>query len=190
MKIVFHGQNAANFRAGLEALIPAGHTIVDVSDAMADPAERAHYASADVVVGVRLDVRMPRPEKARLFHAPAAGTDGIDLKCLPDTCTLANCFGHEYAIAEYVMAALLLRHVPLAQADADLRAQRWTYYAGRPGALRTELGAQTLGVVGFGHIGQAIAARAKAFGMRVHAANRSPVASSDGRPGLHLVAAA
>ena len=179
MKIVFHGQNAANFRVGFEALIPSGPTIVDLPDTLADPADRAHYASADVVVGVRLDASMPRPERARLYHAPAAGTDGIDLSCLPAACTLSNCFGHEYAIAEYVMAALLLRHVPLAQADADLRQQRWTFYAGRPGALRTELGAQTLGVLGFGHIGQAIAARAKAFGMRVHAANRSAISSPD-----------
>jgi len=178
MKIAFHGQNAANFRVGFESLIPAGHTLVDLPDTLTDPADRAHFASADVVVGVRLDASMPRPEQARLYHAPAAGTDGIDLSCLPPACALCNCFGHEYAIAEYVMAALLLRHVPLADANAGLRQGRWTWYAGRPGALRTELGAQTLGVVGFGHIGQAIAARAKAFGMRVHAANRSPIANS------------
>ncbi len=179
MKIVFHGQNAANFRVGFEALIPPGPTIVDLPDTLTDPADRAHFASADVVVGVRLDASMPRPERARLYHAPAAGTDGIDLSCLPATCTLSNCFGHEHAIAEYVMAALLLRHLPLVQADAGLRQQQWTFYAGRPRALRTELGAQTIGVLGFGHIGQAIAARAKAFGMRVHAANRSPVRSAD-----------
>ncbi len=177
MKIVFQGQNAANFRVGFESLIPAGYTLVDLPDTLTEPADRTHYASADVVVGVRLDAGMPRPEAARLFHAPAAGTDGIDLSCLPPACTLCNCFGHEYAIAEYVMAALLLRHVPLQEADAGLRRQHWTYYAGRPGALRTELGAQTLGVLGFGHIGQAIAARAKAFGMRVHAANRGAVSS-------------
>ncbi len=177
MKIVFHGQNAANFRVGFEALIPAGHTLVDLPDALATPADQAHYASADVVVGVRLEGSMPRPTQARLFQAPAAGVDGIDLACLPATCCLCNAFGHEDAIAEYVIAALLRRHVPLDVADADLRRGHWTYHAGRPSALRTELGAQTLGVLGFGHIGQAVAARAKAFGMRVHAANRSPVRS-------------
>jgi phosphoglycerate dehydrogenase-like enzyme len=100
------------------------------------------------------------------------------MRCLPAGCAVCNCFGHEYAIAEYVMAALLLRHVPLAEADADLREQRWTHYAGHHDALRTELGDQTLGVLGFGHIGQAVAARAKAFGMRVHATNRSPIESA------------
>jgi phosphoglycerate dehydrogenase-like enzyme len=69
----------------------------------------------------------------------------------------------------------LQRHVPLAQADADLRGGHWTYWAGRPTALRTELGSQTLGLLGFGHIAKTLAARAKAFGMRVHVANRSPI---------------
>jgi phosphoglycerate dehydrogenase-like enzyme len=177
MKIVFQGHNARSFRAGIQTRLPPSLSLVDLPDLLTDPADRAHYASADVVVGVRLDASMPRPEQARLFHAPAAGTDGIDLRCLPAECTVCNCFGHEYAIAEYVMAALLLRHVPLARADADLREQRWTYYAGHHDTLRTELGDQTLGVLGFGHIGQAVAARAKAFGMRVHAANRSPIHS-------------
>jgi phosphoglycerate dehydrogenase-like enzyme len=41
--------------------------------------------------------------------------------------------------------------------------------------LRTELGSQTIGLLGFGHIAQTVAQRAKAMGMRVHVANRSPV---------------
>ncbi|MBK7654768.1 MAG: phosphoglycerate dehydrogenase, partial [Betaproteobacteria bacterium] len=51
----------------------------------------------------------------------------------------------------------------------------------------TELGQQTVGLLGFGHIGQAIAHRAKAFGMKVHAANRSAVKSPlvDQAFGLH-----
>jgi phosphoglycerate dehydrogenase-like enzyme len=177
MKIVFHGQNAANFRPGFEQMLEPGHRLVDVGDALSAPGEAEHYASADVIVGIKLDASMPRPRKLRLYHAPAAGTDAIDLALLPASSALANCHGHEDAIAEYVFAALLARHVPLAQADADLRRGRWTYWAGRPNALRTELGSQTIGLLGFGHIAKAIAARAKAFGLAVHAANRSPIAS-------------
>lgn len=177
LKIVFHGQNAANFRRGFEALIDPIHTIVDVSDGLTAAGEAAHYASADVIVGIQLQASMPAPQQLRLFHAPAAGTDSIDTTLLPPGSVLCNCHGHEGAIAEYVFAALLARHVPLAQADADLRRGEWTYFAGRPGALRTELGGQTLGLLGFGHIAQALASRARAFGMPVHAANRSPVSS-------------
>jgi phosphoglycerate dehydrogenase-like enzyme len=175
LNIVFHGQNAANFRTGFEQLIDPVHQIFDLSDALDQPKERAHYESADVVIGIKLSDGMPRPMNARLFHAPAAGTDAINTALLPAQCALANCFGHENAIAEYVIAALLMRHLPLARADHDLRQQRWTYWAGRQGALRTELGTQTLGLLGFGHIAQTVAQRAKAFGMRVHVANRSPV---------------
>jgi phosphoglycerate dehydrogenase-like enzyme len=175
LKIVFHGQNANHFRQGFEALIGADHHILDLSDALDRPGERAHYETADVVIGIQLQSGMPIPLKARLFHAPAAGTDAVNTALLPASCTLANCFGHENAIAEYVIAALLMRHVPLTQADQDLRHQRWTYWAGRPHAMRTEMGAQTLGLLGFGHIAQTIAQRAKAFGMRVHVANRSAI---------------
>lgn len=175
LKIVFHGQNAANFRQGFESLIDPEHQILDLSDALDQPGERSHFETADVVIGIKLNDGMPIPLKARLFHAPAAGTDAVNTALLPAQCTLANCFGHENAIAEYVIAALLMRHVPLARADQDMRQQRWTYWAGRPTALRTELGSQTMGLLGFGHIAQTVALRAKAMGMRVHVANRSPI---------------
>jgi len=174
-KIVFHGENAANFRQGFEALLDAPCQIVAVSDDLAAADERAHYQTAEVIVGVALNAAMPRPEQVKLWHAPAAGVDAIDTALLPAGARLCNCFGHEAAIAEYVIAALLQRHVPLQQADADLRRQRWTWQSGRAAALRHELGEQTLGLLGFGHIAQAILARAHAFGMRVVVANRSPV---------------
>jgi phosphoglycerate dehydrogenase-like enzyme len=178
MKIVFHGSNAANFRQGFEALLDAPHEIIDLTDALDGPGEKEHFASADVIVGIKLGNAEPVPSRLRLYHAPAAGTDAIDRSRLPARSTLCNCFGHEHAIAEYVMTALLLRHVPIPDADAKLRQGEWAYWAGRPGALRTELGSQTIGLLGFGHIGQAIAARAKAFGMRVTVANRSPIPRS------------
>jgi phosphoglycerate dehydrogenase-like enzyme len=178
MKIVFHGGNAANFRQGFEALLDAPHEVIDLTDALERPGEKEHFASADVIVGIKLGNAEPAPNKLRLYHAPAAGTDMIDRSRLPAGSALCNCFGHEHAIAEYVMTALLLRHVPIPDADAKLRQGEWAYWAGRPGALRTELGSQTIGLLGFGHIGKAIAVRAKAFGMRVVVANRSPVPCS------------
>jgi phosphoglycerate dehydrogenase-like enzyme len=175
MKIVFHGGNAANFRAGFEAILRDPHEILSLPDRIETAADRAAFEAAEVIVGVKLSAADPRPASLKLYHAPAAGTDAIDIGCLPKGAKLCNAFGHEHAIAEYVMAALLSRHVPLARADARLREGHWDFWAGRPGALRSELGSQTLGLLGYGHIGKAIAGRAKAFGMRVIACNRSPI---------------
>jgi phosphoglycerate dehydrogenase-like enzyme len=91
---------------------------------------------------------------------------------------VCNCFGHEQAIAEYVMSALLARAIPLADADQRLRQGDWAYWAGAPERVHDEIAGRTIGLLGFGHIGKAIAARAKAFEMQVHVANRSPVAPS------------
>jgi len=179
LKIVFHGDNAANFRPGIENLLNHPHQIISLSQGIDLSGEKDHFESADVVVGVALNQSMPTPRKMKLLHAPAAGTDSIDRACLPSQAKLANCFGHENAISEYVMAALLARHVPLHDADQALRQGEWRYFAGRPGALRTELSSQTMGLVGFGHIAKALAHRAKAFGMKVLVANRSAIQSSE-----------
>jgi phosphoglycerate dehydrogenase-like enzyme len=175
MKIVFHGRNALNFRPGFESLLAAPHEIVAVGDSIGRPGEAEHFAGADVIIGVALGASHPVPEKLRLWHAPSAGTDTIDRARLPAGAALCCCFGHEQPIAEYVISALLMRHVPIADADARLRRGDWRYWGGTP---RSELGSQALGLVGFGHIGKAVAARAKAFGMRVVVANRSPVPAS------------
>ena len=177
MKIVFHGANASAFEPGFVDLLERPHDILVVSDGAATAAERDAIASADVLIGVKLDATVPKPERLRLYHAPAAGTDAIDRSRLPPAVPLCNAYGHEYAIAEYVIAAVLNRFIPFAAADRDLRKGEWTLWPSRPNTLRREMGDSTIGLLGFGHIGKAIAARAKAFGMRVTVANRSPVSS-------------
>ena len=119
------------------------------------------------------------PRGLKLFHVPGAGYDSVDLDALPPQAIVCNCFGHEQAIAEYVMAALLARHVPLADADRRLRERDWAYWAGAADRVHDEIAGKTIGLLGFGHIGKAIAARAKAFEMEVLVANRSPVPISD-----------
>lgn len=178
MRIVFHGENAASFRPGFEALVGAGHGIATLPDALATGADRETYAAADVVVGARYTRELRASERLALFQVPGAGYDAVDLDAVPAAAVVCNCFGHGPAIAEYTMAALLARRVPLAAADADLRRGEWTYFAGAPDRLHAEMAGGTIGLLGYGHIGQAIAARAKAFELAVHVANRSAVAPS------------
>lgn len=177
-RLVFHGANAAAFSHGFAELIGDGFSTTVLPDALETSADRAAFVGADILIGVRFDASLPRPEGLRLFHVPGAGYDAVDLAALPLGAVVCNCFGHEAAIAEYVMAALLARAVPLADADRRLRRGDWAYWAGAPERTHPEVAGTTLGILGFGHIGKAVAARAKAFGMSVHVANRGPVPQS------------
>lgn len=178
MKIVFHGANASTFVKGFDGLLDAPHEIKLVSDTLSGEGEIEALREADAVIGVRLTADHA-PLTAKLYQVPGAGYDGIDLSVIPKGCSVCNCFGHEPAIAEYVMAALLARHVPLVEANNQLRKGDWHYWAGGPSGLRTELGSQSIGIIGYGHIGKAVAHRADAFGMKVHVVNRSPISNEN-----------
>jgi len=77
-------------------------------------------------------------------------------------------------IAEHVMACLLAlaRRLPETLSDQQERIWRPNTYVGE--ASPWLLAGRTIGVIGVGTIGEAIAARAKAFGMHVIGLRRSP----------------
>src|SRR5437762_7425334 len=178
MRIVFHGENAASFSHDFQRLVDEMAQISVLPDVLTDRAHTQTYVAADVIVGVSFSADLPQPRQLQRFHVPGAGYDAVDLAAIPDSAVVCNCFGHEQAIAEYVMAALLARHVPLADADQKLRQSNWAYSSGSLARLHDELAEKTIGLLGYGHIGKAIAVRAKAFEMKVHVANRSAVATS------------
>ena len=179
MKIAFHGANANNFLPGFEELLSGPHLIKSLSDGLAEPAERSYFEKAEVIVGTSLSNTHPSPRCTKLYQVAGAGYDGIDFSCLPPKCTVCNCFGHEEAITEYVMAALLTRYVPLVEADKNLRKGGWNYQAGRADGLRLECSGTAIGIIGYGHIGSSVARRAKAFNLEVHVANRSRPEADD-----------
>src|SRR5437588_5323047 len=178
MRIVFHGENAASFSHDFQRLVGEAAQISVLPDMLTDRAHSQTYVAADVIVGGSFSHDLPQPRQLQLFHVPGAGYDAVDLGAVPGSSVVCNCFGHEQAIAEYVMAALLERHVPLADADQKLRQGNWAYSSGSLARLHDELAEKTIGLLGYGHIGKAIAVRAKAFEMKVHVANRSAVATS------------
>lgn len=179
MHIVFHGENAATFSDGFGGLLSMPAEIHVLPDILTEESDREIYQTADVIVGVKFDASLPMPKKLSLFHVPGAGYDAVDLTLVPSGAVACNCFGHETAIAEYVMSAILARHVPLTDADAQLRKGQWSYWSGKRERAHGEIAGKIVGLLGFGHIGKAIARRAKAFDMRVSVANRSRVATSD-----------
>ncbi|MDH3300546.1 MAG: phosphoglycerate dehydrogenase [Acidimicrobiia bacterium] len=67
------------------------------------------------------------------------------------------------ATAEHAMALLMATARNVVAAHNSLAAGRWE----RSSFTGTELGGKTLGVVGFGRVGRAVAVRAQAFGMSI-----------------------
>lgn len=86
---------------------------------------------------------------------PAASAKGIAVANTPD--------GNTIATAEHAFGLMLAlaRHIP--QAHASMQAGKWD----RKTFMGMELRGKTLGIIGFGRIGRAIAKRALAFEMTV-----------------------
>ena len=124
----------------------------------------------------------------RLVQVPGAGLDRIDRAQLRPGLALANAYGHEAGIAEYVFGTMIALSRALQRLDQKLRAGQWEsqWSVGAPAPpLWPELAGKTLGILGFGHIGEALARRALAFDMKVCAVRRQ--AQSDVPQGLMFV---
>ena len=114
--------------------------------------------------------RLPR---CRVISRLGAGTDKIDIAAatrrgivvanVPDFCLNEQ--------AEHTLALLLAWVRQLPYMTAAMRHGEWTARS-HPGVHR--LAGQTLGLIGFGAGAQAVAVRAKAFGLRVIAWARNP----------------
>ncbi len=164
IKIVgLHAPNAPRLRA----LLGAAHE-VQALDAFPATGE----IQADVVIANAIDADAAARLRCRLVHVPGAGAEQIALTALPAGTTVCNVHGHEVPIAEFTLHAILEHCLQLWQYPAHLDAESFAQvYAARP--QHGEAAGRTVVIVGFGHIGQEIARRARALGMHVLAVTRS-----------------
>ena len=112
--------------------------------------------------------------RLRLIQVPGAGLDRIDRNAMPASLSLSKVHGHETGIAEYVIGAIIALSRNFDRLDASLRLGRWEsqWAPGVPPPAWPELAGRTLGILGYGGIGQAVAHRARAFDVSVVAIRR------------------
>ena len=134
----------------------------------------SRLGDVDVLVSMAFTPEMAAAApRLRLVQVPGAGLDRIDRAALGPATALANAYGHDVGIAEYVLGAMLALARDFRRIDASLREGRWeSVWSGAPVPLWPELAGKTLGIVGYGRIGQAVARRALAFDMEVLAIRR------------------
>ncbi|MEU9077184.1 NAD(P)-dependent oxidoreductase [Kitasatospora sp. NPDC048538] len=115
-----------------------------------------------------------RPARLRVIGRAGAGTDHVDLAAAArHGVTVTHTPGsNAAAVAEFALAQLLTLTRGLPAHDRATHQGRW----GAPTTPPRELSELTLGIVGLGRTGRALAARAGALGMAVQAHSRRPPA--------------
>jgi phosphoglycerate dehydrogenase-like enzyme len=166
MRVAFAGSFAAQIAEAVRTrlTLPCKVTVGDEAGIV------PRLADIDVLVSMAFSARMAdAAPRLRLVQVPGAGL--------------------EAGIAEYIIGAMIALTRSFGRLDAKLRQGQWeSQWAVDPVAppLWPELTGKTLGILGFGHIGQALARRALAFDMQVCAIRRQ--AQAETPDGLLFVA--
>ncbi len=129
----------------------------------------AAVPEADALVirsATRVDAEMlEAATRLRVIARAGVGVDNVDLVAATQrgVVVMNTPDGNTISTAEYTLGLMLAlaRHIP--HSYNDLQAGRWE----RKAFMGVELRRKTLGIIGFGRIGRAVARRAQAFEMRV-----------------------
>jgi phosphoglycerate dehydrogenase-like enzyme len=172
LQVAFSG----TFPASLEQPV-RNHLTTACEIIMADETKIAsRLQHIDVLVTMAFTTEMGHSaERLKLVQVPGAGLDRINRSALPRGAMLANAYGHETGIAEYVIGAMLVLNREFIRLDRALRQGDWQsqWAVGvAPPPVWSELAGKTIGILGYGRIGQSIARRARAFDMEVCAIRR------------------
>jgi glyoxylate reductase len=157
---------------GFRALLAGHDVLVPPAGPLSREALLGQLADAEALLpllSVRVDqALLERAPRLRIVANYAVGYDNVDI----DACTRRGVVVTNTpdvltgATAELTFALMLSCARRVEEASALLRSGAWRGW--EPGQLLgRELDGATLGLIGFGRIGQAVAARARAFGMQV-----------------------
>ena len=184
MKALFLGAFAAS---QAERIAPVFGTAIE-TEIVADEDDRDRLASAladaDIVLSDFWHRGLPPAPRLKLLQLPVAGIDQVELAALPPGVAVCNAFGHEAAMAEYIVMAMLVWFHRYFDIVGSFRGGSWRDSGVTDGPLHRELGGAMVGIVGLGHVGRETAVRAAALGCHVLGANRS---AGEAPPGVERV---
>lgn len=156
---------------------------VEVYDNSSSQEVRPRLRDADVVLSNRAPIdreTIAAAPRLRLIQTLGTGFDMIDLAAAKEHgVQVCNVPGYAAdAVAQHVFALLLALTSNVQAFDAQAHAGQWSGLGGFDyrAVPMTGLAGKTMGIVGFGAIGQKVAQIAQAFGMQVCVHTRSAVA--------------
>src|SRR3989475_4497709 len=155
--------------SALELLRAEADWIVDARSGRQPSALAADLADADALLvrsATKVDVRLlASAPNLRIVARAGTGVDNVDVDAASARGILVvNAPGaNSISVAEHACALMLALARSVPAADRAMKDGRWE----KKRFLGTELRGKTLGIAGLGRIGQEVAQRARAFGMRV-----------------------
>ena len=190
------GENSSRRVAGKPRVVVTRHLLPSVEARMEElfdtrlnredrPLAREELAAAmddcDVLVPtvtdrIDADLIAQAGDRLGLIASFGAGTDHIDLAAAAARRIMVTNTPGVFTddTADLTMALIIGVPRRLREGTTLIRRERWTGWA--PSAmLGRKLGGKVLGIVGMGRIGQAVAFRARAFGLEIRYHNRPPL---------------
>lgn len=137
---------------------------------------RSHVLVPTVTDRIDEEIIAAAGPQLKLIASFGTGVDHIDLKAARRAgIIVTNTPGVlTEDTADVVMSLILSVPRRLAEGNALVRSGKWTGWA-PTGMLGHRINGKRLGIIGLGRIGQAVARRARGFGMSIHYHNRHPV---------------
>lgn len=149
-------QAVAEFEVTAPGNMPRAETLAAIATADALIIRSSTTADADLLAAA------PR---LKVIARAGVGVDNVDLEAATarGIIVMNTPDGNTIATAEHAFGLMLslARHIP--ESEISMRAGKWD----RKSYMGVELRGKTLGIIGFGRIGRAIAKRARAFEMTV-----------------------
>lgn len=174
MEVALLGTLACEQRERLAATTGGAFGLIPLPDEAGAEEVAAVLSRVPAMVTMHYDRSMPPAPRLGLLQVGGTGYDGIDLAYLPPGATVCNAYGHEVPIAEYVMVAMLEWCSRFMDAERSLRVEgHWRLGGRTAGPYQDELAGKTVGILGLGRIGRALAPRARAMDTTVIACSRS-----------------